>query len=422
MADLPFSIFDADNHYYEAEDAFIRHIDPKMRKRCMQWATIDGKKRLLVAGRVNRFIPNPTFDPIAKPGSLQDYFRGRNKGGVDVKSMFGELEPLSERPEYRDRDKRLEVMDAQNMEAALFFPTLAVGMESALSHDLPALTAAFTAFNRWMAEDWGFDYQGRIFAAPVLSLADPEWALAEVEWGLDQGARMFVMVPGPVPLPDGGSQSPAMPDYDPVWARINEAGVTVGMHGGDGGLHDYYARWEPTGEFEAFRATAFRQVAGHERQIFDTIAALICHGLFDRHPNLRVATIENGGMFAPRLAEELKIAYGKMPSDFGSDPVEQLQRHIWVSPYYEDDIDLIKDTLGPDHLLFGSDYPLISPRRYLRETEDLDRTIRAAIFGRNAVATLGIDGSREWVPPAAGADGGREAGEGSAPLDVGDRG
>ena len=78
MSRPDFRAFDADNHYYEAEDAFTRHIDPSMAKRCMQWAVIDGRKRLLVGGRVNKFIPNPTFDPIARPGSLEDYFRGRN--------------------------------------------------------------------------------------------------------------------------------------------------------------------------------------------------------------------------------------------------------------------------------------------------------------------------------------------------------
>ena len=67
---LDFPVFDADNHYYEALDAFTRHLDPTMRKRGMQWATIDGKQRLLVGGQVNRFIPNPTFDPISKPGAL----------------------------------------------------------------------------------------------------------------------------------------------------------------------------------------------------------------------------------------------------------------------------------------------------------------------------------------------------------------
>ena len=92
MHDLGFRPFDADNHYYEAEDAFTRYIDPSMAKRCMQWADVDGKKRLLVGGKINKFIPNPTFDPIAKPGSLETYFRGRNEGGMDLKTMFGELD------------------------------------------------------------------------------------------------------------------------------------------------------------------------------------------------------------------------------------------------------------------------------------------------------------------------------------------
>ena len=81
MADLSFRAFDADQHYYEAEDAFIRHIDPQMKKRCMQWAEIDGKRRLLVGGKINKFIPNPTFDPIAHPGSLEDYFGGATPTG-----------------------------------------------------------------------------------------------------------------------------------------------------------------------------------------------------------------------------------------------------------------------------------------------------------------------------------------------------
>ena len=91
MVDLGFRPFDADNHYYEAEDAFTRHIDPAMAKRCMQWATVDGKQRLLVGGKINKFIPNPTFDPIARPGSLEDYFRGRNEDGLDLinGSAFG---------------------------------------------------------------------------------------------------------------------------------------------------------------------------------------------------------------------------------------------------------------------------------------------------------------------------------------------
>ena len=60
---VDYTTFDADNHYYEATDAYTRHIDPAMAKRAMQWAEIDGRVRLLVGGRINRFIPNPHLRP-----------------------------------------------------------------------------------------------------------------------------------------------------------------------------------------------------------------------------------------------------------------------------------------------------------------------------------------------------------------------
>ena len=91
---LPFQFFDCDNHYYEALDAFTRHIEAPYKKRAIQWAQLDGKQRLLVGGRVNRFIPNPTFDPVGKPGALDEYFRGRNPRGADLNALFGDLEPI----------------------------------------------------------------------------------------------------------------------------------------------------------------------------------------------------------------------------------------------------------------------------------------------------------------------------------------
>ena len=67
MDSLGFRPFDADNHYYEATDAFTRHIDPTHGQavRC-SGPRSTARQRLLVGGQVNRFIPNPTFDPIAE--------------------------------------------------------------------------------------------------------------------------------------------------------------------------------------------------------------------------------------------------------------------------------------------------------------------------------------------------------------------
>ena len=79
------TVFDADNHYYEALDAFTRYIEPEFKRRCMMWAEVNGRQMLLVGGKINRFIPNPTFDMLSAPGSLEQYFRGRNPKGDSVK-------------------------------------------------------------------------------------------------------------------------------------------------------------------------------------------------------------------------------------------------------------------------------------------------------------------------------------------------
>ncbi len=68
MANLNFQFFDCDNHYYEAKDAFTRHIEKQYAKRTMQWAIVNGKERLLVGGAINHFIPNPHVRPGLQAG------------------------------------------------------------------------------------------------------------------------------------------------------------------------------------------------------------------------------------------------------------------------------------------------------------------------------------------------------------------
>src|SRR5262249_62190616 len=103
----------------------------------------------------------------------------------------------------------------------ILLPTLGVGMEQALAHDLPALTAAFRAFNRWLDEDWGFAYQDRIFAAPYITLSDPDNAARELEWALGRDARFVVMVGGPVTTA-ASLRSPAGESFHPLW-RLGDA-------------------------------------------------------------------------------------------------------------------------------------------------------------------------------------------------------
>jgi predicted TIM-barrel fold metal-dependent hydrolase len=288
-----------------------------------------------------------------------------------MRALFGDLEPI--RDEYRDRDARLSVMDEQGLDGCLLFPTLGVGMEETLADDPPALVAAFGAFNRWLEDDWGYAYRERIFAAPMLTLVDVDAAVAELRRVLDLDARVICIKGGPAHTPTGLT-SPADRRFDPFWALVNEAGVTVGIHSGDAGYGRYLADWEPQGDFEAFRHSPLRIVLSADRPPYETMAALVCQGLFDRFPRVRVASIEAGASWVPILVKKLKKAYGQMPTAFASDPVASFREHVWVAPFYEDNLGALKEELGLDHLLFGSDWPhaegLAEPKAF---AEDLRR-------------------------------------------------
>lgn len=73
---LDYKAIDADNHYYEALDAFTRHLDRDFTRRGVQVVQQDRRTMILIGDRVNRFIPNPTFDPIIVPGCTDPMFRG----------------------------------------------------------------------------------------------------------------------------------------------------------------------------------------------------------------------------------------------------------------------------------------------------------------------------------------------------------
>ena len=135
VTELDYLAFDADNHYYEALDAFTRHLDPALGGRCVQWCEINGRKYHVVGGRVSHAVVNPTFDPIAKAGAMHDYFRG-NPDELQPLEFLRDREPIP--AEYRDRDARVAKLDELGLEAIWLFPTLGMLYEELLEHDVEA--------------------------------------------------------------------------------------------------------------------------------------------------------------------------------------------------------------------------------------------------------------------------------------------
>src|SRR6476619_2554541 len=175
-ASLGYRLFDADNHYYEPEDAFLRYLDPSLAHKAPRWVQMDdGARRLIFGDRMNRFVgADHTFKQVGKAGVLQ-----QGEAGKVVQSRSN-LEDAH--AHYTERDARLEVMDGQGLEASMLFPTLAVSVEALLVDDIEATYANLHAFNQWLDDDWGFNYKDRIHGVALLSLLDPFRAIDELEF------------------------------------------------------------------------------------------------------------------------------------------------------------------------------------------------------------------------------------------------
>jgi predicted TIM-barrel fold metal-dependent hydrolase len=351
---IGFGLFDADQHFYEAEDAVTRHLEAPHR-RSFRWIDVDGRRTLLLNNQLFTMIPNPTYDPVGRPGSMVEYFRAQNHAGRSLKEILGE--PQRIQPEYRDRATRLRVMDEQGVAFTWLVPSLGLGIEEPLAGDPVAWHAIVRSYNRWVDEDWGFDHAGRIQAGALMSLVDPAEGEAELARVLDAGARLVLFRPGPVAGREG-RRSIGDPAHDRFWAMAAEAGVVVGFHSADAGYGRYSADWGE-GAGLGWKESPFSEILSvHiERPVFDTMAALVSHGVFDRHPTLRVAVLEQGSGWVRDLVRRMRIAYGKMPQAFRRDPVESFREHVWVAPFYEDDLVELRDLVGIDRMLFGSDWP-----------------------------------------------------------------
>jgi predicted TIM-barrel fold metal-dependent hydrolase len=395
MSNLAYQAIDADNHYYETTDAFTRHLDKRFRRRGVQMYNDGRHTQAIIGDRVNRFIPNPTFDPIIVAGCLDLLFRGEIPEGVDPASLL-QVEKLEMRPEYQKREARAAVVEAQGIETAIMFPTFGCGVEEALKDDVDATMASLHAFNLWLDEDWGFDRDDhRVISAPMISLADPQQAVEEIDFVLGRGARLVHVRPAPVPgVPK--NRSLGHRSHDPVWARLAEANVPVAFHLGDSGYLKIAGMWGGKDTFEPFAAPPdpLDKILVDDRAIHDTMASLIVHGVFDRHPTLRVASIENGSEWVARLIKRLKKTANQQPRWFPNDPIDTLRHHVWVSPYYEEDLTVLAERIGVERILFGSDWPhgegLESPLSFTDELTGFAETDVRKVMRDNAFDFLGV--------------------------------
>ncbi|CAI7980898.1 Amidohydrolase [Frankia sp. Hr75.2] len=379
----PYPIFDADNHLYETQDAFTKYL-PEEFKGAIRYVEVDGRTKIAVRGHISEYIPNPTFEVVARPGAQEDYFRIGNPEGKSYREIIGK--PMRSIPAFREPKSRLELMDEQGIERTLMFPTLASLLEERMSDDPELTHIVIHALNEWLYETWQFNYENRIFTTPVITLPIVEKAIEELEWVVERGAKAILIRPAPVPG-FSGSRSFGLPEFDPFWEKVVEYDLLVALHSSDSGYSRYTDDWESNKrEFLPFQPDVFRMI-GQWRPIEDSVAALICHGALSRFPTLKIAVVENGASWVGPLIKTLKDVYKKYPQQFAEEPVSVLRRNVHISPFWEENMADLAELLGVERVLFGSDFPhpegLGDPASFVDELKNLTDEEKALIMGGN---------------------------------------
>lgn len=398
MPGIDYAAIDADNHYYEPDDCCTRHIEAKYRDRVVHVVErSDGVREWRFGDKPLSFHRYPRHQ-VMEPGAYRAFMAGK---------AFDPAAPPrfvpADSPAFSDRDARLKVLDRFGLEAVMIVPSFGLAFEADCREDPEAAAANVRAFNRWVEDDWGYAYQGRIISPATLSLFDLETAVEELERVLKAGARVIMLRAGPL-----FDRSPADPYFDPFWSRVEEAGVPVVLHIGVSGYNPVVgAMWgeNPDASETEMSPFLFYTCFG-KRPILDTVACFILHNLFGRFPGLRMLSVENGSAWIPGLLEDLDRSTRVSVSTQGDKqttliggpltdtPSNLFKQHFYVCPFFEESVSNLVDWIGADHVLFGSDWPhpegVREPLDFLDDCAGLSTEQLQLVMRDNSARLLGV--------------------------------
>jgi predicted TIM-barrel fold metal-dependent hydrolase len=338
-------IIDSDQHLYETRTMWQEHIDPALRHEALTLVD-DELGYTWLTWREQRLA----LADVHRPGDVAwcGQLRQAQSRGERAPYDYDELLP----DEYWDPAARVRWLDGAGLDQAICFPNFGLLWERRLSGDLPAMLANMAAWNRWAASA-ARDGGGRLHPVAHLSLRDAEWCESQVSAVAAAGVSLAMIAPAAV---DGRPLS--HPDHERLWAAFVDHGVTPVFHVAD----------QPRVLDDAFY-TDDESLAPVIESAFLWVPAaialtdLIVHGVFDRHPALRVGIVELSSIWVPQYLLMLDGAVdfttrlnGRPTAPLQRRPSEYVAEHVRVSSFsYEDPARLARHC--GDLFMCCSDFP-----------------------------------------------------------------
>jgi len=367
---------DADGHVLEPANLWEEYLEERYRARALRIRVgDDGYEHLEVGG-----VPSTR----TQPGSLGMLgAMGEEAAKMSPERRYMEHIPFG----GGDAAERIELLDQENLEKVLLYPTLGLLWECEL--DDRELTVAYQrAYNRWIA-DFCRDSGGRLVPIAHVSLLDPEAAAVELERAVADGCRGAFMAPF-----THTRKAPGHADHDPLFAAACRLDVPLAIHPTIEPTWAVPVRFKRLGlASEFFYNTMLRQ--GAQQSLLSFYAL----GTLERFPTLKLGVLESGsgwvGSFLDRLDAIYETALGRT-TPLTRPPSEYFRRQCFVSGDPDETAaPHLIDHVGAQCFMWATDYP--HPDHSSAWAPALERFVssltastRAKVLGGNVARIYGI--------------------------------
>lgn len=333
MAKNGFKVMDSDIHIIEPADLWERYIDPPFHARAPRgFAEWPADLRLEVEGKV-------------MPHGINV---GERRGGWAAardRERFQAFHEMGWTPQAQ-----LEGMDREGIDVGVVYPSRGLYAQAVDGLD-PQLAAAIArAYNNWLYDFCSANPQ-RLIGAGMIAPFDVHEAVAEVRrCAKELGFKGFFLRPNPV---NGRNWHDEV--YEPLWAELEELGVPLGFHEGQGALLPEVG--------DRFGANAMlRHVAAHPMEQMLAAISFCCGGVLERHSGLRVAFLEGNCSWVPfllwRMDEHQEWIGDVYAADLTMKPSDYFKRQCFASVECDEDpVTEVISSIGDENIVFSTDFP-----------------------------------------------------------------
>ena len=377
-----FRIFDIDRHVYEPLTLWPEYLERRYAGHAPTLAYLDRGDKL--SERMSTTGPDGSFVPLP-PDLVVDGEPVMNTSpGARRAIAMAALARPDALAEGETAQGQLGDMDRNGIDAALLLPSYASYLV-AMDHREPGLAAAYAhAYNRWLADMCAAD-PSRLHGAAIIARFDPDATLPLARFAVERGWPAIVVRPNPI-----AGRLLGDPANDPLWAYCADNGLVVVVH------EAAHCRAATAGA-DRFTSRFAQHACSHPMEQMMAYLSLVESGVMERHPELRFAFLEAGcGWMVNWLWRLDAVEYANLADEVAATvkrpPSEYFHRQCAIG--FEPDEPLLSETLdylGPDRVLFGSDFP------HLDHADDIVGTAVSLPLGRERLAGILGENARAFL-------------------------